>query len=83
MREALVKGNDAGEKKSEPCNKTSVRIKSTGAGKILQLGWIIPLSSSKNQMKSFRGRSLYHKESLRCDLSDDLSGIQQSKIIAD
>ena len=34
-------------------------------------------------MKSDRGRGLYHKEPLRCDLSDGLSEIQQFKIIID
>ena len=82
MRDALVKGNDAGEEKSGPRNETSARTKSAGARKMLRPGLIIPLSGDKNQMKSFRGRSLYHKEPLRCDLSDDLSAIQERKIIA-
>ncbi len=69
MREALVKGNDAAEEKSGPRNETSVRTKSAGARKMLRYGWIIPLSGDKNQMKSFMGGSLYHKESLRYDLS--------------
>ena len=30
MREALAKGNDAGEEKSGPRNETSARIKSAG-----------------------------------------------------
>jgi hypothetical protein len=38
MGEMLVKGNDAGEKKSEPRNETSARIRSAGTGKILRLG---------------------------------------------
>jgi len=72
MREALVKGNDAGKKKSGPGNETSARIKSAGAGKILRAGWIIPLSDDKNQMISFSGRSLYPKVTPHCDLSDEI-----------
>jgi hypothetical protein len=36
MRETLVKGNDAGEEKSEPRNEASARIKSAGAEKVLR-----------------------------------------------
>jgi hypothetical protein len=72
MRETLVKGNDAGKEKSELRSETSARIKSAGAGKMLRPVWIIPLSGVNNQMKSFRGRSLYHKKPLRCNLSDVL-----------
>jgi hypothetical protein len=72
MREALVKGNDAGEEKSRPRSQTSARIKSAGARKMLRLGWIIPLSSPKNQMKSVMGESLYRKEHLPCVLSDGI-----------
>jgi hypothetical protein len=83
MRETLVRGNDAGEEKSGPRSQTSARIKSAGPRKMLLLGRILTLSGDKNQMKSFRGRSLYHKEPLSGDLSDEIAGIQQSKIMAD
>jgi len=38
MRETLVKGNDAGEKKSGPRIETSARIKPAGARKMLRPG---------------------------------------------
>jgi len=43
----------------------------------------IPQPGVENQIKSISGLSLYHKEPLPCDLSDELSDIQEFKIITD
>ncbi len=74
MREALVKANDAGKEKSGPRNGTSARIRSSGARKMLRPVWIIPLSGVENQIKSDRGRSLYHTEHPSCDFVDVSTG---------
>jgi len=54
-----------------------------GLGKITKLGENIPWFWAKNKMKLDYGRGLYHNEPSRCDLSDDLTAIQQLQIIAD
>jgi hypothetical protein len=50
---------------------------------MLNLTQNIPWSGAKNQMEFVRGWSLYHKGTLLCDLSDEISSAQQIKTIAD
>jgi hypothetical protein len=70
MREAKVNENFAGERmKSEPSNQASVRFRSDAMVKMPELIENIPQSWAKNQMKSTRGRSLYHKVPYHFDLS--------------
>jgi hypothetical protein len=68
---------------SESFSKTSVRFRSDGMVTLPELVKNIPWSKAKNQMKLARGRSVYHKEPLPCDLSVEISSTQQYKIIAD
>jgi hypothetical protein len=84
LEEVKVRESVAGkEVRSEPCNQTSVRIKSGAMVKVAYLTKNIPQPGAENQMKSTPMQSLYHKEPLPCDLSDALSAIQQSNTIAD
>jgi hypothetical protein len=46
-------------------------------------GKCVHCPGTKNQMKLSPRRSLYHKKQPLCDLSDEISSIQQFKIIAD
>jgi hypothetical protein len=71
MREVNLKRNWAGEVRSEPIKGTSARIKSAGARKIVRLGWIIPLSGAKNQMKFGQKTMPPPKGWHLGDLSDD------------
>jgi hypothetical protein len=56
---------------------------SGGKGEIPVLLENIPWPVTKKQMKLAHWRSLYHKQTSFCDVSDNLSDIQQSKIIKD
>jgi hypothetical protein len=68
---------------SEPLNDTRFRFRSGRMEKIPRFGRIIPLSAVKNQIKMNRRSGailpIWHSG----DTSDEISGTQQSKIIAD